>query len=400
MITMFLRKIGFRAITAKLAAAEKKIAEMSAEQRTLVSDVALERKPDYRVENGVAHIGVRGLLMQKADPILAYFGIENTGYDEILQGIAEAEADVNVKSVDFDTDTPGGDAAGVDLVAQAIQDMKKPNRGVVHTRADSSGYYIISQTDEIVATSRASEVGSIGAVISALDDTEYLAKEGLKKVVITNEASGDKRPDIATDEGRAVYKSYLNDLYDMFEERIIEGRSGKENFNIENVRELKGRVVTARKAIELGLIDGMAVSGKIENGVTTKNEGESNMAFNYAKLCEANPELQNHVDGLVSAASAEASATAITAERARVTGCLSVAGLTVPELAQKAIDGGDSDGDLAKAMIANRKPQSSNTEEIPSVSATVALEKGDAGEEAQAKKLDAILNKVHQKAGN
>lgn len=393
MITMFLRKIGFKAITTKLAAAEKQIAEMGAEQRTVVSDYGLEREADYKVENGIAHIGVSGLLLTKADPYLGYFGIENTGYDEIAEGIAKAEADSTVVSARFNVNTPGGSVDGLDAVSEMVAKMTKPTTAIVHGAADSAGYYFASQADEILAVSKGSEVGSIGVVVSTYDDTEFLESNGIKKITITNSASTDKRPDLSTEEGRDLLQAHLDDVYELFEERIIEGRSGSEKFNIENVRALKGGVVMARKAIELGLIDGMVGGDVIKNGSTTTNEEEgADMSFDYSKLCEAHPELSAHVEGLVSAAKTDATATATTAERERVAGCLTVAGLAVPELAQKAIDDGQSDGELAKAMIANNKPQASNEDEIPTSSAADKIIGGDEKSEKAAKALDAELD--------
>jgi ClpP class serine protease len=245
----------------------------------------------------------------------------------------------------------------------------KPSRAIVRGRADSAGYYLASQADEILAESRGSEVGSIGVVVTYFDVSEAMEREGVKEVTVTNQLSSEKRPDLATDEGMSVLVDRLDELYELFEERVVDGRSGNENFSLENVRSLKGRVVSADKGIKLGLIDGMAGDISYTENQPTTNDGGNMEGQTFAALCASNDELQPHVDGLVGAASASAQ----TAERERIEGLLAISHVELPKAVTDAIGAGMTKQDLAVKLCEDNKP-TTNTEQVPPVAPAEGLQ--------------------------
>jgi ClpP class serine protease len=269
----------------------------------------------------------------------------------------------------------------------------------------SAGYYLASNTSNLKAVSRGTTVGSIGTAVSIVDYTEARASDGVKVYHLTNSASPDKRPDITTEEGRDVVVDELNEAYALFEERIIEGRGGNNVFSIENVRSLKGRVVLAKKAMELGLIDGI-------KGIATKsNQKPKGKLMDLKEAIAANPAIQEELNAMVEQAKKEATAD----ERSRIEGMITLTKTAVSAELKEAIAGGQTKEALAvKILEAMSTPAvassfstaspvaGANTGVLPSVAPSATAVPGvqpalDADAE-EAKKLDAMLDSVFKKA--
>jgi len=93
--------------------------------------------------------------------------------------------------------------------------------------------------------------GSIGVITEGLDDTEALKKEGYVRHVITNHEAKQKAAGFETAEGRDTIQKHLEAVYDVFKSRVSAG------FNIteKQIDGLQGRVVLAKEALEIGLLD-------------------------------------------------------------------------------------------------------------------------------------------------
>jgi ClpP class serine protease len=301
--------------------------------------------------------------------------------------------------------TPGGYISGLDQTVDAMQAVTKPINGIVTDMCCSAGYYLASNTSNLKAVSRGTTVGSIGTAVSIVDYTEARASDGVKVYHLTNSASPDKRPDITTEEGRDVVVDELNEAYALFEERIIEGRGGNNVFSIENVRSLKGRVVLAKKAMELGLIDGI-------KGIATKsNQKPKGKLMDLKEAIAANPAIQEELNAMVEQAKKEATAD----ERSRIEGMITLTKTAVSAELKEAIAGGQTKEALAvKILEAMSTPAvassfstaspvaGANTGVLPSVAPSATAVPGvqpalDADAE-EAKKLDAMLDSVFKKA--
>lgn len=204
------------------------------------------------VVDGVARIPIVGFLANSRNRWLDYFKIPQTSYLELQAQVQEAEASKKVRAIEFFVDSPGGQASNALIqAADVIHATTKPTTAVVGEVAASAAYWLASQADEIVLSGPASAVGSIGVVVERYVDPGAVA--------ITSTNAPEKRPDPATEQGRADIRKVLDDLHEMFVAAVSRGRGvGAETVNKDFGR---GGIFFADKAIEAGMADRVFHSG-------------------------------------------------------------------------------------------------------------------------------------------
>ena len=224
----------------------------------------------FEVKDGVAHIPIIGELSEKPSMSAALFGVDQTTFGSIIDNIANAVADVMVEKIIFEIDSPGGTVDGTDQTAMAIRAIDKPTEAHIHNMAASAAFWLAVQTDKIIALNPVVEVGSIGVAVEIFDDSEADKKAGIKIHTIVSSGAEDKRPDVATKGGRDKIKDRLNEIHDVFVQRVAEGRGVSE----ETVREDfgKGGVLIASKALAVGMIDGVIDGGQLIQAKGHKND--------------------------------------------------------------------------------------------------------------------------------
>lgn len=212
-----------------------------------------EDEPYDITPDGVAHIAVVGMLTPRANPCAALLGDGQTEYGFIREAVMRADDDPNVAAIALDIDSPGGSVSGLDETAMIVAQAKKPTRSYVHNMAASAAYWLAAQTDEIIATSPSSVVGSIGVAVETLDTSKAEADQGVVRRTFTSTDAPDKRVDASTEEGQAKIVAHLDDLHALFVRRVARGR----NVSAETVNADFGRggVVIAEKAMKVGMID-------------------------------------------------------------------------------------------------------------------------------------------------
>jgi ClpP class serine protease len=212
-----------------------------------------------------------------------YFGGGNTLFSDITAAVQAAEMDPNIKTVDFAFNSGGGEAQPVADVGDMIAAMKKPTRALVTTAA-SAAYWLASQADSIVANSRASRVGSIGAVTEAYKPSESSA------VSITSTNAPNKRPNPETEEGRAVIRTELDQFHDLFATAVAVGRDK----SIETVNNTFGRggMMLAEQALESGMIDAIGVK---TTTTTTQTTSTGAKTMDLATLSTQHPALLSQI---------------------------------------------------------------------------------------------------------
>lgn len=226
----------------------------------------------YNMIGSTAHIPVEGLLTPKASPCDLFSGESVTEYGFIQNALISADADPEVKEIVLDFESGGGYVSGVDETAQVIASTIKPVTAVVHSMCASAAYWLASQCDRIIATSPASQIGSIGVACETDDNRAQLEKEGVVHRVFTSSNAPDKRPDLATEEGQSVIQKELDDLAKVFADRIASGR----NTTRENVFNNYGRgaVLIAEDAKGRGMID--EILGQVTGLQNTSTVGGDN----------------------------------------------------------------------------------------------------------------------------
>lgn len=234
--------------------------------------------PIFSVTGASMTISVRGPLFPRAIGWLRAYGYENTGYDEIASALAQASTDPKVADVVLSIDSPGGTVAGLFDVVRSLENFNKPIRTEVAGTAASAAYAIAAMGGEITATTREASFGSIGVAVTA-----YISPYS---VDITNTESPDKRPDLSTEEGREVYRSYLDELYGLFARAIASGRGvSVETVNSEFGR---GRVMVASSALASGLIDQTLDASEIQQSAATGDQNKDS-AMDLKELKASHP---------------------------------------------------------------------------------------------------------------
>lgn len=200
-------------------------------------------------EGSVAVIPIQGTMM-KDD----WCGIPGTS--TFAKRISQADANPNIKATLLHFDTGGGQADGLETLANAIKGSSKPVIAFVDTWAASAGYFVASATDEIIMSEKSSMVGSIGTMISIYDDTKYWEEMGIKFHDIYSTFSPDKN-DVYAEALAGNYKPMQEQVLDphvkIFHAQVKEGRDGKLDLKKEN--SLTGKMYYSEDAIAFGLAD-------------------------------------------------------------------------------------------------------------------------------------------------
>jgi ClpP class serine protease len=152
----------------------------------------------------------------------------------------------------------------------AISASEKPIHTIIVNKAASAAYGLASQSSSINAENDATRVGSVGTVIEMAVPQDT--------VVIASSNAPNKRPDPRTEEGRAVIQAELDDIANLFSERIARGRG----VSIKKINADFGRggVVLAKDAINRGMIDSI---GPQTIKKTSGKTPEANMDLNELK---------------------------------------------------------------------------------------------------------------------
>ncbi|WP_420571848.1 signal peptide peptidase SppA [Kordia sp.] len=177
------------------------------------------------------------------------------GQGVINKSLKEAREDENVKAIVLRVNSPGGSALASELIWREIELTKKVKPVIVSmgNLAASGGYYIACNADKIYAEPN-TITGSIG-VFGTVPNMHKLAEElGINaEQVGTNKNAVDYSVfEPMTDEQRALIKEGIEDIYDLFTQRVADGR-GMTQAAVDSIGQ--GRVWTGNDAIKIGLVD-------------------------------------------------------------------------------------------------------------------------------------------------
>lgn len=193
------------------------------------------------IRNGIALIPVTGPLFPRAN----LFGQISGAYsvEMLAQDLSATETNPDVKGTVLVIDSPGGHTTMINEFSNQVADYSKPIVAYVVGQAASAAYWIASAADKIVMDS-AALVGSIG-VVAAFDAKD----SGTIEIVSSN--APDKRPDIATDAGRAVIQSIVDDMETVFIDAVSKFRG----LSRDQVTALRGSVAVGANAVNIGFAD-------------------------------------------------------------------------------------------------------------------------------------------------
>ena len=166
----------------------------------------------------------------------------------------------NLVAVALSVNSPGGSPVQSALIAKCIRDLADENDipviAFVEDIAASGGYWLACAGDEIYAN-ESSIIGSIGVVSGGFGFTELIKKMGVERRLHT---AGDNKAmlDPFTPEKPADVehlKSLQHEIHQTFTE-MVRARRGERLVGPDNDI-FSGAFWTGRKALEMGLIDGI-----------------------------------------------------------------------------------------------------------------------------------------------
>lgn len=171
----------------------------------------------------------------------------------IVDAVQFAERSPQIKAFLLSIDSSGGDITTGEEVANALKALDKPSVALIRSIGASAAYWAATGADTVFA-SRISDVGSIGATASYLDETIKNARDGYTLVELASaphkDAGSPNRP--LTAEERATIISDLKKIHEVFVDEVATNR----NLEREKVAELaNGLTYLGMDALEYGLVD-------------------------------------------------------------------------------------------------------------------------------------------------
>lgn len=180
---------------------------------------------------------------------------------ERLSGMIErAFMPRHLKAVALAISSPGGSPVQSALIQRRIrqlaQEKQVPVIAFAEDVAASGGYWLALAADEIYAEA-ASLVGSIGVVSSGFGFTELIQRWGIERRLYTAGRSKSLLDPFLSEDPRDVERlgRLQQDLHDTFKALVEERRGAKLDKSVPELFE--GEVFSGRRAVELGLIDGI-----------------------------------------------------------------------------------------------------------------------------------------------
>lgn len=188
-----------------------------------------------------------GLVVQGENPVARF-----------SEALEKATGDTRVKAVIVRINSPGGTVTASDLIYRDIQYFKqkthKPVIVLMSGLAASGGYYVACAGDEIIAHPT-TITGSIGVIIQTFNFAEGMRKIGIKADAITSGPNKDMGSPFEpmSAEHRALLQGLVDEFYDDFVGVVVASRPQLPPESLEWITD--GRVVTGRRAAEVGLVD-------------------------------------------------------------------------------------------------------------------------------------------------
>ena len=217
--------------------------------------------------NQISVIDIFGPLTHRGN----WWGIEYDNYDTIGDRLVEELTCPDVAAIVLHMDSPGGDVCGLeDTIAQIVKvrdHVCKPIAVHVDELCASAAYWLASTVANAgIFSTKAGEIGSIGAYTPIWDHHEQLAKEGINVVMVRvpdgKNADDPSAPllDIAVQRATESVKEVAD--------RFFAAVELSRNISLADVRSFDAKLYSAPKSVELKLIDGI---GSLEDAILAIN---------------------------------------------------------------------------------------------------------------------------------
>lgn len=222
--------------------------DASGEYNTVSQDLGLLSNSGLTKPQSVAVLKLSGVMTSQDD-------LSSNGVGVLDSQLRQAYANDNIGAIIIDTNSPGGEVTAMQMMVGAIQDRNKPVLGFGRFAA-SAAYGTLAATDEIIASDKMAEFGSIGAMIT-IDKTflDFYA-ENFLTFYGENAPKKNKEWRSALDGNFNPLQQAANDATDQFQAQVAKqrGLTGGAQYQKET---LSGDLFAASDARRRGLVDGI-----------------------------------------------------------------------------------------------------------------------------------------------
>ncbi len=217
-------------------------------------------KEIQKAQEGYKAVGPKIAVLNGRGPIVdanlgAGFASQLIMRDEFVKTIEEIRKNKTIRAVVLRVDSPGGSAYASDIIWRKLKELDEEKPVVVSmgSVAASGGYYIACPGRLIFAES-STITGSIGVISMFANQASALNRSDINVAEMKRgkrSLLGSGHRDLAP-EDRELIKEFILDTYEMFLDRVAEGRKMPKD----QVRKLAGgRVYPGSDALEIGLVD-------------------------------------------------------------------------------------------------------------------------------------------------
>ncbi|MDF5667835.1 S49 family peptidase [Vibrio parahaemolyticus] len=220
-------------------------------------------------EGGVALIHVSGVISRYANLFTNICG--GTTTQLLAQDFTQALNDPSIKAIVFNCDSPGGEANGIHELAEMIYQARGKKRIVAYVggMACSACYWIASACNEVVMDATAT-AGSIGTVLQ-MRRRKPKAEDDFETIEIVSSQSPNKRQDPGTETGRAAYQKHLDDLAEVFVQRVARNMGVDRDTVINDFG--GGGILVGQAAVDKGMAHRL---GSLEGVIAELKTGKKN----------------------------------------------------------------------------------------------------------------------------
>jgi signal peptide peptidase SppA len=212
----------------------------------------------YEAVGPLAVIGVRGYLVD----YLPFHGAEwVTGYNCLRLAVETARRDPEIRAIALAVNSPGGLVSGCFELVEWLRGVADeiPLFAVVESLCASAAFALASSCKAGISAPVTSAVGSIGVYRLHMDISKYLEKAG---IAMTAVKSGDWKTAGSPygplgQEVEADWQETVDAYRDLFAEHVSAGRGVSRDDVLATEARLYDGPVGIRKALDLGLIDGI-----------------------------------------------------------------------------------------------------------------------------------------------
>ena len=262
----------FRTITEYLDSRNSGQVFLMKPMQSMQSNMAPE-EPDDLDDLPVAVINIYGSLTYRETEMSVSCGL--TTYEGILEQ-AEDALENGCKHLVLNIDSGGGMAYGCFETANELREMADEAGATIWAYIDGnscSAAYALTCVADYVVSNKDSCIGSIGVLISLVDNSAQMEKQGIKMIYITDGASK-----VPFDESGAFKKEFLDELQakatrlgNDFRDHV----STYTGMTVQDLKDTQAKVFEAPEALSLGFINAIMSKSDFVDYVIEQIQGVS-----------------------------------------------------------------------------------------------------------------------------